>query len=210
MDNIAVAIGLVIVDLWPEAFNPYPAPRPLEPCGARRGAMEANSIVQYLGRIWGSGDVRSGGQTVARASYDFDGVTAPRGGVEGSGDLVLAPSDLKAVFGRVGVQLLSKRVDRPYRSRKSGEWLKTKCLRTGDFVIVGYQPDDRCRIANLKLGLEEADELRYAGVVGTGWTESIALVLKKRLDAIVVPEAPVAGIKANSRRDRLSPPDRDW
>jgi hypothetical protein len=27
--------------------------------------------------------------------------------VEGSGDLVLAPSDLKAVFGRVGVQLLT-------------------------------------------------------------------------------------------------------
>jgi len=71
LDNIAVAIGLVIVDLWPEAFNPYPAPRPLEPCGARRGAMEANSIVQYLGQIWGSGDVRSGGETVARASYDF-------------------------------------------------------------------------------------------------------------------------------------------
>ena len=69
--------------------------------------MEANSIMQYLGRIAGSGDVRSGGETVARANYDFDGFTAPRGGVVGSGDLVLAPSDLKAVFGRVGVQLVT-------------------------------------------------------------------------------------------------------
>ncbi len=69
--------------------------------------MEANSIMQYLGRIAGSGDIRSGGETVARASYEFDGFTTPRGGVEGSGDLVLAPSDLKAVFGRTGVQLLT-------------------------------------------------------------------------------------------------------
>jgi bifunctional non-homologous end joining protein LigD len=92
--------------------------------------------------------------------------------------------------------IVSKRVDRPYRSGKSGEWLKTKCVQTGNFVIVGYQPDERGRIANLKLALEENSELRYAGAVGTGWNESTILALKKRLDAIAVPEASIAGIKA--------------
>ena len=73
----------------------------------RRIATQANSIVRYLGRIAGAGSVISGGETVARAGYDFDGFTAPRGGVISSGELKLAPSDLKAVFGRLGVQLLT-------------------------------------------------------------------------------------------------------
>ena len=59
----------------------------------RRVSTKANSIVGYLGRIAGAGTVRIGGETVALASYDFDGFTAPHGGVMGSGELKLAPSD---------------------------------------------------------------------------------------------------------------------
>jgi hypothetical protein len=92
--------------------------------------------------------------------------------------------------------IVSKRVDRPYRSGKSGEWLKTKCVQTASFIVIGYQPDDRGRVANLKLAIEEKGALRYAGTVGTGWNESSALALKKRLDAIAVPRASVAGINA--------------
>jgi hypothetical protein len=73
----------------------------------RRVATNANSIVRYLGRFAGVGSVMSGGEIVARAAYDFDGFTAPRGGVMSSGELKLAPSDLKAVFGGPGVQLLT-------------------------------------------------------------------------------------------------------
>ena len=73
----------------------------------RRVSTRANAIVGYLGRIAGAGSVRIGGETVARAAYDFDGFAAPRGGVMGSGELKLAPSELKAVFGRLGVQLLT-------------------------------------------------------------------------------------------------------
>ena len=73
----------------------------------RRVSTRANAIVGYLGRIAGAGSVMIGGETVALASYDFDGFAAPRGGVIGSGELRLAPSDLEAVFGRLGVQLLT-------------------------------------------------------------------------------------------------------
>jgi hypothetical protein len=73
----------------------------------RRVATQAIAIVRYLGRIAGAGGVRMGGETVARASYEFDGFATPRGGVMGSGELSLAPSDLKAIFGRLGVQLLT-------------------------------------------------------------------------------------------------------
>src|SRR5271166_5296022 len=73
----------------------------------RRVSTRANAIVGYLGRIAGAGSVRVGGETVARASYDFNAFAAPRGGVMGSGELRLAPSDLEAVFGGLGVQLLT-------------------------------------------------------------------------------------------------------
>jgi hypothetical protein len=61
--------------------------------------------MQYLGRIAGSGQLMRDGETVARASYDFEGFMRPRGIVVGSGEVSLAPSDLKAVFGRPRVQL---------------------------------------------------------------------------------------------------------
>ena len=73
----------------------------------RRVSTQANAIGRYLGRIAGTGSVRIDGETVAHAAYDFDGFATPRGGVTGSGELRLTPSDLEAVFGRPGVQLLT-------------------------------------------------------------------------------------------------------
>ncbi len=61
--------------------------------------------MQYLGRIAGSGLLMRDGKTVARASYDFEGYSRPRGVVVSSGEINLSPADLKTVFGRLGVQL---------------------------------------------------------------------------------------------------------
>jgi len=63
--------------------------------------------MQYLGRIAGSGLLTRDGEAVARASYDFEGFSRPRGVVVSSGEISLSPSDLKSVFGRLGVQLLT-------------------------------------------------------------------------------------------------------
>jgi hypothetical protein len=61
--------------------------------------------MQYLGRIAGSGQLIRDGETVGRASYEFEGFMRPRGIIVGSGEISLAPSELKAVFGRPGLQL---------------------------------------------------------------------------------------------------------
>ncbi len=45
--------------------------------------------------------------TLGRASYDIEGFAGPRGSVTSSGELSLAASDLKAIFGQVGIQLLT-------------------------------------------------------------------------------------------------------
>ncbi|MGA2494319.1 MAG: hypothetical protein ABSF67_15465 [Roseiarcus sp.] len=67
--------------------------------------MQVSSIMQYLGRIAGSGQLMRDGETIARASYEFEGFMRPRGIVVGSGEISLSPTDLKAVFGRPRVQL---------------------------------------------------------------------------------------------------------
>jgi hypothetical protein len=63
--------------------------------------------MQYLGRISGSGWLKRDGEAVARASYDFEGFSRQGGTVVSSGEISLSPSDLKIVFGRLGVQLLT-------------------------------------------------------------------------------------------------------
>ncbi len=63
--------------------------------------------MRYLGRIAGDGLLTRDGKAVARASYDFEGFARARGVVVSSGEISLSPSDLKTVFGRLGVQLLT-------------------------------------------------------------------------------------------------------
>ena len=75
--------------------------------GMRRVSTQATAIVGYVGRLAGAGSVKIGGETVARAAYDLDGFATPHGGVTGFGELRLAAPDLEAVFGRIGVQLLT-------------------------------------------------------------------------------------------------------
>jgi bifunctional non-homologous end joining protein LigD len=60
------------------------------------------------------------------------------------------------------------------------------------FLIVGYQPDRRGGIANLKLAREEGGKLRYAGAVGTGFSVQTMLDLLSRLNPLVQKRSPVA------------------
>lgn len=64
--------------------------------------------------------------------------------------------------------IISKRIDAPYRSRRSKAWRKLKCTRRQEFVIVGYAPSDKPgrAFASLLLASHEGERLRYKG---RGW-----------------------------------------
>jgi bifunctional non-homologous end joining protein LigD len=67
--------------------------------------------------------------------------------------------------------VISKRADARYSGSRSGTWVKTKCIRRQEFVIVGWTPSDKQRgFRALLLGVNENGVLRYAGKVGTGFT----------------------------------------
>ena len=94
--------------------------------------------------------------------------------------------------------IVSKRMDKPYRSGRRTEWLKTKCVQSGTFVIIGYQPGTgavRTPLANIKVAVFDGTRLRYAGAVGTGFSEQVAVALRTRLDRLTAAKCPVAGLK---------------
>lgn len=61
----------------------------------------------YLGGLHGTGDLTCGGETAARADYDFDGYLAKPGHVVCSGEIRMSPDVLREVFGRRDVRLLT-------------------------------------------------------------------------------------------------------
>jgi hypothetical protein len=68
---------------------------------------QSKSMMRYLGGISGSAMLRCNGEEIARASYDFDGFFKKSVGVTSCGEIQLAATALKGVFGRKDVQLLT-------------------------------------------------------------------------------------------------------
>jgi bifunctional non-homologous end joining protein LigD len=80
--------------------------------------------------------------------------------------------ELFGTFCEAGLEgVISKRADAKYVGSRSGSWVKTKCIRRQEFVIVGWTPSDKQRgFRALLLGVNEDGKLRYAGKAGTGYT----------------------------------------
>ncbi|WP_277761641.1 DNA ligase D [Pseudomonas sp. A34-9] len=91
--------------------------------------------------------------------------------------------------------LIGKRLGSPYVSRRSGDWIKLKCKHRQEFVIVGYTDPKGSRSAfgALLLGLHDRDsgELRYAGKVGTGFSESTLKSILAQLKPLQAKKAAV-------------------
>lgn len=81
---------------------------------------------------------------------------------------------------------VSKRADRPYLPGRSRDWLKTKCLERQEFVVVGWTEPAGARkgFGALLLGVYDGAELRYAGRVGTGFTQTDLEQIAERLEGL--------------------------
>jgi DNA ligase D-like protein (predicted ligase) len=90
--------------------------------------------------------------------------------------------------------LIAKRADSPYRHGRSGDWLKLKCSFEQELVIGGFTPPQgsRKRFGALLVGYYEDGELRYAGKVGTGFSERTLAELGDKLEALEISNCPFA------------------
>ncbi len=79
--------------------------------------------------------------------------------------------------------LIAKRADAPYTHGRSRDWLKLKCSAEQELVIGGYTAPrgSRSELGALLLGYYDRGRLRYAGKVGTGFTQATLRDLAARL-----------------------------
>jgi bifunctional non-homologous end joining protein LigD len=104
--------------------------------------------------------------------------------------------------------IVSKRADAPYRGTRTKAWLKVKCIRRQEFVIVGWTPSDAKGrgFRSLLLAVNGADGLVYAGKVGTGFNAERLTDLRARFDKIAADAAPVKVPRAEARGARWLQP----
>ncbi len=88
---------------------------------------------------------------------------------------------------RLGLEgIVSKLKSAPYHSGRSKAWLKSKCIDSDEFVVIGYVPSttQRRTVGSLALGYFEKGKLVYAGRVGSGFSAATADDLWRRLEDI--------------------------
>ncbi len=108
--------------------------------------------------------------------------------IEADGEILLQTACEHGLEG-----IIAKHRRRPYRSGRTGDWLKIKCVQSESFVVVGYEPSTTMpgAVASLLLAARKGDTLVYVGSVGTGFKDKVARSLKQQLDLMPIEHPPV-------------------
>ena len=115
-----------------------------------------------------------------------------------SGELGGKAETLLAEIKRLGLEgLIGKLRQSPYEpGRRSGNWVKIKCVNEQEFVIGGYTPPAGSRkyFGALLVGYYDKDRLLFAGKVGTGFDSRSLASLYQKLRAEKRDDCPFADL----------------
>lgn len=104
---------------------------------------------------------------------------------------------------RLGLEgVVAKRADSRYLpGRRSSTWVKVKHSRTQEVVVVGWRPGKR-KIASLLLAVPDDDgALRYAGRVGSGFTDRQLTEIAARLEPLERETSPATEVPREDAAD---------
>ncbi len=110
------------------------------------------------------------------------------GAIGGDAKLLLEEVKHRGLEGIIGKQRNS--VYEP--GRRSGAWIKLKCVEQQEFVIGGYTPPQGARkhFGAILVGYYENKKLVFAGKVGTGFTTKSLAMLYRKFRAEERPDCP--------------------
>ncbi len=94
--------------------------------------------------------------------------------------------------------IVSKQLDAPYRSGRTGSWTKAKC-RAGQEVVIGGWTLREGTVRSLLAGVYRGDELVYVGRIGTGYGREVAKALLPSLKKLTRSTSPFRGDDAPSK-----------
>lgn len=114
-----------------------------------------------------------------------------------------AGSEFAAAARGLGLEgVIAKRLDCPYRpGKRSRDWLKIKNVRSQEIVIGGWTPGEGRRESSIGAllggywaeGGDGDPELRYAGRIGTGFSDELLAKLLAMLEPLRTEASPFAG-----------------
>ncbi|MEO5936205.1 MAG: non-homologous end-joining DNA ligase, partial [Terriglobales bacterium] len=88
--------------------------------------------------------------------------------------------------------VVAKNASSRYESKRSQSWVKVKVVTQQDFVVAGFTAGERDHFGSLALGIYDNGELKYAGNVGSGFTEASLKTTGARLKKLAVKKHPFA------------------
>jgi bifunctional non-homologous end joining protein LigD len=107
--------------------------------------------------------------------------------------LVSNAQDVYSSACKMGLEgIVSKLLDAPYRSGRSGNWLKAKC-RAGQEVVIGGWTTEAGTVRSLLAGVYRGDRLIYVGRIGTGYGREVVETLLPNLKRLTRDESPFEG-----------------
>jgi bifunctional non-homologous end joining protein LigD len=108
-------------------------------------------------------------------------------------------SSAQAVYSsacKMGLEgIVSKQLDAPYRSGRSGSWLKTKC-RAGQEVVIGGWTTEAGTVRSLLAGVYRGGKFVYVGRIGTGYGREVSRSLLPQLKKLTRAKSPFQGDNA--------------
>jgi bifunctional non-homologous end joining protein LigD len=91
--------------------------------------------------------------------------------------------------------IVSKRLDAPHASGRSGGWTKAKC-RAGHEVVLGGWTTEAGRLRSLLAGVNRDGHLVYVGRIGTGYGADVASKVLPTLQKLTRETSPFGGANA--------------
>src|ERR1700678_1218290 len=88
--------------------------------------------------------------------------------------------------------IVSKQLDAPYRSGRTGSWTKAKC-RAGQEVVIGGWTLGEGTVRSLLAGVYRGNDLAYVGRIGTGYGREVAKALLPSLKKLTRSASPFRG-----------------
>ena len=97
--------------------------------------------------------------------------------------------------------IISKKIDAKYRHARSKGWVKVKCTRRQEFVVIGWKKSSAKGrpFASLLLAQHEGDDLIYKGNVGTGFSADDMDMLASKMKRLERKTPPAEVDRASSR-----------
>ena len=94
---------------------------------------------------------------------------------------------------KIGLEgIVSKQLNAPYRSGRTGSWTKAKC-RAGQEVVLGGWTTETGTVRSLLAGVYRGGKLEYVGRIGTGYGREAARELMPHLKKFTQEKSPFTG-----------------